>query len=138
MKTNKQSTLLLIADDAAIYQDFLKNEPLNIIHVKTDAAALAHLSVSDVILLDFGLPDRNGMDILKYVQQHCPIIVLSAKKTVVNNAVLDGAFDFIEKQFRTSRLIFTLHNALHQHKLSQANDFIKKQWVTVCCFYWCF
>jgi len=133
MKTDKQPTILLIENhdlNAKTYQGFLKKEPVNFIHLLTGAAALAHLqqSVPDVILLDLGLADMDAMDILKHVQQlECAVIILSSPDTaaVVDDAMCEGAYDFIEKPFNARRLIVTLHNALRQHQLSQATDFIE-------------
>ena len=68
-----QPTVLLVEDSLdylAIYQSILENEAVNLIHVQRGSAALKYLqykSVPDIIFLDLGLPDMNGMEVLKYV-----------------------------------------------------------------------
>jgi len=90
MKTNQQPTVLLVEDDvvvAATYKSFLSEEPIKLICVETGEAALTyiHQTTPNVILLDLGLPNINGMDILKYVQQQqlgTAIIVISVENSV--------------------------------------------------------
>ncbi len=135
MKTHSQPTILLIEDDtvvAATYQGFLSEESVNLIQIKTGAAALAYLqeTIPAVILLDLGLPDMNGMEILKSVQQQrldTAIIVITIENSIeiAVEAMRYGAFDFIEKPFQANRLIVTLRNALRQNQLSQTVEFYK-------------
>ena len=129
MKTNQQPTVLLVEDDvvvAATYKSFLSEEPIKLICVETGEAALTyiHQTTPNVILLDLGLPNINGMDILKYVQQQqlgTAIIVISVENSVemVVETMRYGAFDFLEKPFTANRLILTLRHALHQSMLYQ-------------------
>jgi DNA-binding NtrC family response regulator len=135
-KQERQPTVLLVEDDivvATTYQLFLAEEPINLISVNTGAAALAHLqeSIPDVILLDLGLPDMNGMEILKHVQEQrisSAIIVITAQNSVnvVVEAMRYGALDFLEKPFIANRLIITLRNALRQQNLNQLVDYYKQ------------
>ncbi|MDM8564230.1 sigma-54 dependent transcriptional regulator [Candidatus Halobeggiatoa sp. HSG11] len=119
---NKPS-ILLIEDDvvsAEMYKDYLNNEPINLIHLKTVAQSMAYLQKSvavAVILLDLGLPDSNGMKILEYVKQQMldiKVIVITMENSVevVVEAMHYGAFDFIEKPIQKERLIIALRNAL--------------------------
>ena len=135
-KQERQPTVLLVEDDivvATTYQLFLAQEPINLISLNTGAAVLAHLqeSIPDVILLDLGLPDMNGMEILKHVQQQrisSAIIVITAQNSVgvVVEAMRCGALDFLEKPFQANRLIITLRNTLRQQNLNQLVDYYKK------------
>ncbi len=127
MKTNLQPTVLLVEDDAVVaatYNSFLSEEPMELIHVGTGEAALMHIhqTVPNVILLDLGLPDMNGIDILKHIQQQqldITTIIITAENSVevVVDAMRYGAFDFIEKPFPANRLILSLRNALRQSML---------------------
>jgi len=135
-KQERQPTVLLVEDDivvATTYQLFLAEEPINLISLNTGAAVLAHLqeSIPNVILLDLGLPDMNGMEILKHVQEQrisSAIIVITAQNSVnvVVEAMRYGALDFLEKPFIANRLIITLRNALRQQNLNQLVDYYKQ------------
>ncbi len=124
---NKMPTVLLVEDDlvlAETYKAFCSDEPIDLIHVTTGAAVLDYLqqTIQNVIILDLMLPDMNGMDILKEVQQRqraCAIIIISAQTDVdiVVEAMRNGTFDYIEKPFKAERLLLTLHNALSQQVL---------------------
>ncbi|MBP2160335.1 MULTISPECIES: response regulator [Asticcacaulis] len=77
-------------------------------------AATAHRP--DVILLDLGLPDRDGMEIIAEVREwsQVPIIVLSAREQESDKiAALDlGADDYLTKPFSGGELIARIRVAL--------------------------
>jgi two-component system repressor protein LuxO len=126
MKTKQQFPILLVEDDIVIaecYKAYLENEPIKWVHVETGAAALKYLqqAIPKAILLDLGLPDMNGMEIIKYVKQHrlnCAVIVLTAEDSidVVVEVMRYGAFDFLKKPFEAARLISTLCKVIHCKK----------------------
>ena len=136
MKTNAQPKVLVVEDDvviAAMYKNFLSEEPMALTHVDTGNAALSYLNhtIPHAILLDLGLPDMNGMDILKSIQQQqlgCTIIVITMESSIdiAVEAMRCGAFDFLEKPFQKNRLIVTLCNALRQQHLSEIIESDKK------------
>ncbi len=117
MKTKQQCPVLLIEDDVVIaetYKAYLEDEPIKLVYVKTGDTALTHLqqTIPKFILLDLGLPDMNGIEIIKHVKQHrldCAIIVLTAKNAVevVVEAMRYRIFDFLEKPVQANRLIAT-------------------------------
>lgn len=129
MKTEVQPIVLLVEDNVAIatsYKLILSNESILLTHLKNGNATLNYLNkrTPNVILLDLGLPDMSGMEVLKFVYEQklkCAVIVLTVTNTVdvVVEAMRYGAFDFIEKPCQSNRLIATLRNALHQYHLSQ-------------------
>ena len=130
MDIDPQMNLLIVEDSATlvvVYQEYLRNESCNTIYADNGAEALRQLKIQvpDVILLDLGLPDMNGMEILKYINEnqfHCLVVVVTAQGSVDTAvaALRDyKAFDFIEKPFDGQRLIVTIRNALHNQKLAQ-------------------
>jgi two-component system KDP operon response regulator KdpE len=72
----------------------------------------------DLILLDLGLPDRDGMEVIRQVRQFSPtpIIVLSARGQEKDKVTaLDlGADDYIEKPFGASELLARIRAALRR------------------------
>jgi two-component system, OmpR family, response regulator ArlR len=77
----------------------------------------------DCILLDIGLPDGNGLDILKLLKEKktdCGVIVISAKDSLDDKLKgLDlGADDYITKPFHLSELNSRLKSVLRRRKFS--------------------
>ncbi|MGZ4883288.1 MAG: PAS domain S-box protein [Halobacteriota archaeon] len=110
MATEKQTRVLLVEDsptDARLMQESLSAAPHECFHVITEptlALALKTLSRGDfdVILLDLGLPDSQGIDTLHAVREHAshlPIVVLtiSDDEELGQMAVQEGAQRFFSK-----------------------------------------
>ena len=84
----------------------------------------------DLILLDLGLPDMDGMDILKEVSglpQETPVIIISARDRESEKVkALDmGADDYIVKPFGVSELLARIRTTLRRSdrlKLSQGSQ----------------
>jgi DNA-binding NtrC family response regulator len=78
----------------------------------------------NVVLMDLGLPDSEGLDLLKQVrQQHpaLPVIVITANDSL-NNAIAsikEGAFHFISKPYVPEELLSLVGKALEHHGLKQ-------------------
>jgi two-component system, OmpR family, KDP operon response regulator KdpE len=72
----------------------------------------------DLILLDLGLPDRDGLDVITQVRQwsQAPILVLSARGQETDKiAALDlGADDYVAKPFAVGELLARLRAALRR------------------------
>jgi two-component system KDP operon response regulator KdpE len=80
--------------------------------------------VPDMIILDLGLPDQDGMELIKRVRQGSavPILVLSAR-TMEQDKVqaLDlGANDYVTKPFGTAELVARVRAALRSHRNADA------------------
>jgi len=80
----------------------------------------------DIILLDLGLPDMDGIGILKFVREWstCPIIVVSARNHESDKVeALDaGADDYIVKPFGTSELLARIRTAIRHTRTLLPND----------------
>ncbi|WP_240008413.1 response regulator [Pseudaquidulcibacter saccharophilus] len=91
----------------------------------------------DIIILDLGLPDLDGQDLIKEIREwsHTPIVVLSAREAEVEKikALENGADDYITKPFNTGELFARIKVALrHSKKLnSQADSIFKFEYFTL-------
>ena len=74
----------------------------------------------DLIILDLGLPDRDGLDLIQNVRKSdtIPIIVLSARSNEKDKVeALDlGANDYITKPFGTDELLARIRAVLRSHR----------------------
>ena len=89
--------------------------------------ALITSSLPDLVLLDLGLPDMDGMDIIRKTREwsSLPIIVISARTQEKEKvqALDTGADDYITKPFGTFELLARIRTAIrHNNKLSDASQ----------------
>lgn len=74
-----------------------------------------------LVLLDLGLPDADGMQVLVKLREWYskPIIVLSVRKSEYDiiSALDNGANDFLTKPFRTGELLARIRAALRQNQV---------------------
>ena len=79
----------------------------------------AALSTPDIIVLDLGLPDINGLDVCKRIRQwsQVPIIILSASGTEERKvaALNGGASDYVTKPFSMPELEARIRAAIRSH-----------------------
>ena len=82
----------------------------------TEGLSLATSLCPDVVLLDLGLPDIDGLEVIRHIRSwsQLPIIVLSARTSEEEKVrALDlGADDYITKPFGTSELLARIRTAL--------------------------
>ena len=128
MNSNKYK-VLVIEDDAHIcnlLSTVLESAGYHVITAETCALALS-LSASytpDLILLDLGLPDKDGMVFLEALRKDSPtpVIVLSARSSETDKvSALDaGANDYMTKPFSTAELLARVRSALRSSRISDA------------------
>lgn len=128
---------VLVVDDEPQIQRFLKPSlraaGFDVIAAVNGAEALkaAATQAPDVILLDLGLPDMDGKDVIANLRtwSTVPIVVLSARDREAEKiAALDlGADDYVNKPFAIGELMARLRTAL-RHAAHGAGDVAK----TVC------
>ncbi|POX50940.1 response regulator transcription factor [Streptomyces sp. Ru72] len=104
--------VLLVEDDEPVAESLrrgLKRYGYDVEWVTTGAAALAHSGPYDVVLLDLGLPDTDGLDVCKALRARgdVPIIVISARSEETDRVVgLElGADDYVSKPFGVREVI---------------------------------
>lgn len=124
--------VLIIEDEKNILtfvSKVLKSHDYKVVTAETGKEGLQLITSQcpDIILLDLGLPDMDGQDIIKEVRtwSSCPIIVISARTTESEKVkALDlGADDYITKPFGTSELMARIRTSIrHSNKLNSASD----------------
>ena len=127
--TNNNNPRVLMVEDtlslARTYIEYLKDEPIDLVHVETGGEGFRELEkqLPAALLLDLMLPDISGLEILKRIhEENLPVaVVVVTAHGSVNTAVEAmrlGAFDFIVKPFNAERLRVTLNNALEHRRLA--------------------
>ena len=106
--------ILIVEDEPAIsdnIQFVLESEGLEAVRVATGLAAVPVLNNGpvDLIILDIGLPDINGFDLLREIRRTraIPIILLTARTSEIDRVLgLEiGADDYVAKSFSPRELV---------------------------------
>lgn len=83
----------------------------------------------ELILLDLGLPDKNGHEVLKELRTwyNKSIIILSVQNSEedIVNALDNGATDYLTKPFRTSELLARIRSAIRRNQAPNSHTIIK-------------
>ncbi len=126
---NKTMTVLVVEDDMPIrnlISTTLKTHEYKFLTAKdgNDAIMQASSHNPDVVLLDLGLPDIDGIEVIKKIRSwsNMPIIVISARSEDSDKIeALDcGADDYLTKPFSVEELLARLR--VTQRRLSYQNQ----------------
>ena len=128
----ENNPMILIVEDEDVISSYistvLATNEFNFIKASTgkDAVSMAASYCPDLILLDLGLPDMDGLDVLKTIRQWTglPVIVVSARGHEREKVeALDlGADDYITKPFGTAELLARIRTELrHSQRVMDTN-----------------
>lgn len=129
-------TTILIAEDEKGISNFitttLQANGYKVLQSYTGESALSMIfsHCPDLILLDLGLPDMDGLKILKKIRQlsGIPVIVVSARDREQDKVLaLDcGADDYLTKPFGTYELLARIRTALRHYLSASLNSTLPK------------
>ncbi len=99
------------------------------------AVSLIKKEVFDLIISDLKLPGRDGLEVLRAVQEEdpsVPVIIMTAFGTIETavQAMREGAFDFITKPFDMDHLLVLIRRALEQKRLFRENILLREERTT--------
>jgi two-component system, OmpR family, KDP operon response regulator KdpE len=126
-----KQTILIIDDEVQIrrlLEITLTAKDYKIIEAENgkDGCTFAASFNPALIILDLGLPDLDGLDVLKRLREWFtnPIIILSAKNSEedIIKALDRGANDYLTKPFRTGELLARIRVANRQNSREQAQE----------------
>jgi DNA-binding response OmpR family regulator len=116
------TTVLLAEDDSAISEPLarvLRRQGYQVRVAETGPEALSAARRSDVLVLDLGLPDMDGLEVCRTLRaegSEVPVLVLTARGSEIDAVVgLDaGADDYVSKPFRTAELMARIRALLRR------------------------
>src|SRR5690349_13081750 len=124
-------TILIIDDEFEIresLQTLLELEGYTVEVAGDGEDGLSHIAQRpfDLVLLDFALPDRNGLEILRDIRERAPelaVIMITAYGTVENavNAMQGGAVNFVQKPWQNEKLLADVSAAIGRRRAEEEN-----------------
>jgi two-component system, OmpR family, KDP operon response regulator KdpE len=130
-----KAEILVIDDEPAIrklLEICLEDNDYKVWQAETgkEGIVLAATHPPDLILLDLGLPDTTGHEVLKDLRKwyNKAIVILSVinNETDIVTALDNGAKDYLTKPFRTAELLARIRNAIRLNQApNQSNIFTK-------------
>ncbi|HLY88373.1 MAG TPA: response regulator transcription factor [Acetobacteraceae bacterium] len=132
MSAGSAPTRILVVDDEPAILRFLRaglgSQNYLVIEAQTGQAAIdaARQHRADLIVLDLGLPDIDGLEVIRHLREAgvaLPIIVLSSRENeAAKVTALDlGADDYITKPFGIDELLARIR-AAQRHRLQQQGE----------------
>ena len=129
-------SILIIDDEAGIRESLetlLEFEGYSVESAETGEDGLVRLSerTFDLVLLDFALPDRNGLEILGDIRERdtqLAVIMITAYGTLDNavRAMQKGATNFIQKPWDNEKLLADVRAAVARRRAEEENEQLKR------------
>ena len=126
----RRMRVLVVDDEPAIHRFLtpaLVANDYDVLRADTGTEALKSIAADapDVVVLDLGLPDLDGKDVIGRVRQwsDVPIVVLSAREREAEKifALDKGADDFVNKPFGVGELMARMRAAL-RHRMQRSGE----------------
>ncbi|HLY91774.1 MAG TPA: sigma-54 dependent transcriptional regulator, partial [Candidatus Angelobacter sp.] len=136
VETTHSGSILIIDDEAAIRESLetlLEFEGYSVESAETAGEGLARLSerAFDLVLLDFALPDRNGLEVLTEIRardSQLAVIMITAYGTLDNavRAMQKGATNFIQKPWDNEKLLADVRASVARRRVEEENEQLKR------------
>lgn len=126
---------ILVVDDEPLVLEGLsrllaaRDYEVVLAHGGCDALIAIGKQQFDVVLLDLGMPDLKGAEVLRFIADRgveTPVIVVSGESSIdaAINALRAGASDFVRKPYQSEELLRRIDNTLSRSRLEKENNHI--------------
>ena len=130
-KAEGMTTVLVVEDEieiARVVRDYLRNAGFEVIVVGDGGSAVASVRSAkpDLLVLDLGLPGRDGLDVAREIRRwsDTPIVMLTARGDETDRIVgLEiGADDYVVKPFSPKELVARVRAVLRRTRTAARGD----------------
>jgi len=133
---DKGGSVLIVDDDAKLLDVFrsglkLEDHPCETAASAASALELINKSLFDIMIIDIGLPDMNGLELTRIVKRFKPdmvVVIITAfiEDFDYDEAIDAGASDFIKKPFTLKELMVRIKQIKIQQELYRREKELKK------------
>ena len=132
------SNKILIVDDEPFNLDLLEQEltdqgyTIERANNGSEALKKAESFRPELILLDYMMPDMNGLEVLKELRRrenHVPVVIVTAHGTIERavQAMKEGAYDFVPKPFEPDHMALTVQKVLERERLKRGIEVLSEE-----------
>ena len=138
MADNRAKRILIIDDDIKLIEllsEYLGGNQFEVSYVQDGLNAVEEIKTQtpDLIILDYMMPGKDGLEVLRDIRAHCdlPVIMLTAKGDDTDRIVgLElGADDYLPKPFNPRELLARIKAVLRRHVTPSLDNHKKKDLV---------
>ncbi len=122
MNSERPAARLVVVDDDNVVLDLLSDllgckYDIRCTHDGLEAIQLLDVELCDVLILDLGLPDMSGLELVAHIRsdphtRQIPIIIMSAYHELLKSVSADDVQAIIKKPFSTKEFARTVENVL--------------------------
>ena len=126
------SKILMIEDDKEIthlLQQYLPKYGIEVFSIHSPITALEKLKIEnyDLVLLDLGLPQMDGLDVCKIIKsnyKNLPVIISTARGDVADKVIgfEAGCDDYVAKPYDPRELVARINNIIKRYQKQDFND----------------
>lgn len=133
----KKGNILVVEDETLqreILEDFLKKKDFQVYSAGniSEAKEILRTKDLDLVLLDWRLPDGDGLELLSFIKEnypHLPVIMITAFASIEHavTSMKKGAYYYLAKPINLEELLLLVERALKEHKLVKEVTLLKER-----------